>query len=51
MIIAGLTGSIASGKSTVAGWMREKGISVHDADAVVHTLLAANGKAVAEIIT
>ena len=50
MIIAGLTGSIASGKSTVAGWMREKGIAVHDADAAVHSLLAANGQAVAEII-
>jgi dephospho-CoA kinase len=50
MIIAGLTGSIASGKSTVAGWMREKGIAVHDADAAVHSLLAAKGQAVAEII-
>ena len=51
MIIVGLTGSVASGKSTVAGWMLEKGIAVHDADAVVHSLLAANGQAVAEIIT
>ena len=50
MIIVGLTGSVASGKSTVAGWMREKGIAIHDADAVVHSLLAKNGKAVAEII-
>jgi dephospho-CoA kinase len=50
MIIVGLTGSVASGKSTVAGWMREKGIAVHDADAAVHSLLAANGQAVAEII-
>ena len=50
MIIVGLTGSVASGKSTVAGWMREMGIAVHDADAAVHSLLAANGQAVAEII-
>ena len=50
MIIIGLTGSVASGKSTVAGWMRETGIAVHNADAVVHNLLAANGQAVAEII-
>ena len=50
MIIVGLTGSIASGKSTVADWIREIGIAVHDADAVVHSLLAANGRAVVEII-
>ena len=50
MIIVGLTGSVASGKSTVAGWMRETGITVHDADAAVHSLLAANGQAVAEVI-
>ena len=50
MIIVGLTGSVASGKSTVAGWIRETGIAVHNADAAVHTLLAANGQAVAEII-
>ena len=50
MIIVGLTGSVASGKSTVAGWIRETGIAVHDADAAVHSLLAANGQAVAEII-
>ena len=50
MIIVGLTGSVASGKSTVASWMSAKGIAVHDSDAVVHNLLAANGQAVAEII-
>ena len=43
MIVIGLTGSVASGKSTVAGWMSEKGIAVHDADLAVHSLLAANG--------
>ena len=50
MIIIGLTGSVASGKSTVAGWIREMGIAVHDADAAVHSLLAANGRAVVEVI-
>ena len=50
MIIIGLTGSVASGKSTVAGWMREMGITVHDADEAVHSLLAANGQAVSEVI-
>ena len=50
MIVVGLTGSVASGKSTVAGWIREAGIAVHNADASVHSLLAANGQAVPEII-
>ena len=50
MIVVGLTGSLASGKSTVLGWIRETGIAVHDADAVVHSLLTANGQAVKEII-
>ena len=49
MIVIGLTGSVASGKSTVAGWMSEKGIAVHDADLAVHGLLAANGQAVPDI--
>ena len=49
MIVIGLTGSVASGKSTVAGWMSEKGIAVHDADLAVHSLLAVNGQAVADI--
>ena len=49
MIVIGLTGSVASGKSTVAGWMSEKGIAVHDADLAVHSLLAANGQAVPDI--
>ena len=49
MIVIGLTGSVASGKSTVAGWMSEKGIAVHDADLAVHSLLATNGQAVPDI--
>jgi len=49
MIVIGLTGSVASGKSTVVGWMSEKGIAVHDADLAVHSLLAANGQAVPDI--
>lgn len=50
MIIIGLTGSVASGKSTVAGWIAERGIAVHDADSAVHSLLAADGAAVSDII-
>ena len=49
MIVSGLTGSVASGKSTVAGWISEKGIAVYDADLAVHSLLAANGQAVPDI--
>ena len=49
MIIVGLTGSVASGKSTVASWLSEKGFAVHDADAAVHSLLVPNGQAVAKI--
>ena len=50
MIIIGLTGSVASGKSTVTSWIVERGIAVYDADHVVHSLLAAGGQAVPDII-
>ena len=50
MKIIGLTGSIAAGKSTVAGWIRDLGIAIHDADAAVHELLLPHGAAVAAIL-
>ena len=34
--IIGITGGIASGKSTVTNFLRQKGFEVVDADAVVH---------------
>ena len=36
--IIGITGGIASGKSTVTNFLRQKGFEVVDADAVVHQL-------------
>lgn len=50
MKVIGLTGSIAAGKSTVAGWIRDLGIAIHDADAAVHELLSPHGAAVGAIL-
>ena len=38
MLKIGLTGGIASGKSSVARWFAERGITVFDADKAVHLL-------------
>jgi dephospho-CoA kinase len=50
MIIIGLTGSIGMGKSTASGMLRQLGVPVHEADAVVHVLLAPDGAAVPAVL-
>lgn len=49
MIWIGLTGGIASGKSTVSKWLKQKGYPVADADAIVHELLSSDPQCISEI--
>ena len=49
MLLVGLTGSIAMGKSVAARIVRRTRIPVHDADAAVHALMARGGAAVAAL--
>jgi dephospho-CoA kinase len=49
MLIVGLTGSLAMGKSETARMFAEQGCPVFDADAEVHRLYAAGGAAVAPV--
>ena len=46
MLRVGLTGGLASGKSTVASYLRELGAVVFDADEIVQDLYRAGGKGV-----
>lgn len=49
MLVVGLTGGIAMGKSHVARLFRAHGVPVFDADAAVHGLLAAGGLGVGPV--
>lgn len=49
MVILGLTGSIAMGKSTAAAALRRLGVPVYEADRVVHSLLGKGGAAVGPV--
>ena len=46
----GLTGGIASGKSTVAGWFQELGAYVQDGDAVAHQVMEPGGTAYDDVV-
>ena len=47
--IVGLTGGIASGKSTISNFFKEQGIPVIDADRIAHEVMRAGEPAVEEI--
>ena len=49
MVILGLTGSIAMGKSVAATMLRRLRVPVHDADATVHHLLRSDRSAIAAV--
>ncbi len=47
--LVGLTGGLASGKSTVASWLRDAGFLVLDADRIVAELYAPGGRGAAAV--
>ncbi len=51
MLIVGLTGSIATGKSATAAMLRRLNFKVHDSDKAAHQLMGPGGRAVDDIIS
>jgi len=49
MFVLGLTGGIGQGKSTVAGFLAQAGVPVHDSDRAVHALYGPRGAAIAPV--
>jgi dephospho-CoA kinase len=49
-VVIGLTGPIASGKSTVAGYLRERGADIVDADRVYRSLLVPGSELARRIV-
>lgn len=49
-IIVGLTGNIATGKSTVLAYLRHKGAHIIDADRLAHAAMAPSGPAYAAVV-
>ncbi len=50
LLLVGLTGGIACGKTSVSGMLRELGTPIIDADELVHLALSARGAAVEPIV-
>lgn len=50
MKVIGLTGGIASGKSTVASYLKELGAYVIDADKIARDIVQPGGPAYVEIV-
>ena len=50
MVIVGLTGSIATGKSTIARIFARAHIPICDADAIIHQLIGPKGRAVTSLL-
>jgi dephospho-CoA kinase len=50
MVIAGLTGGIATGKSTVAAFLRQAGAAIIDADRIAHEVVRRHRPAWREIV-
>ena len=51
MLVVGLTGSIATGKSTVAAMLCQLNFKIHDSDKVAHQLMGPGGRAVEDIVS
>ena len=51
MLIVGLTGSIATGKSTVSAMLSRLNFRVYDSDKVAHQLMGPSGSAVEQIVS